>query len=76
VFGVDVQKVLSKADRLIYGDSAMSHAMVFTAVSLNVSIVIQNKWHPYSVWNFFVSFTKSVLKKLWVICALLATITV
>lgn len=38
VFDVDIQKTLTKADRLIYGESAMTHAMVFTAVSLDVSI--------------------------------------
>lgn len=33
MFGVDIQNTLSKADRLLYGESAMSHAMIFTAVS-------------------------------------------
>ena len=28
VFGVDVQRGLTKSDRLIYGDSLMTHAMV------------------------------------------------
>lgn len=37
VFDIDIQKTLTKADRLIYGESAMTHAMVFTAVSLDVS---------------------------------------
>lgn len=37
MFGVDIQTPLSKADRVIYGESAMTHAMVFTAVSLDVS---------------------------------------
>lgn len=37
VFGTDVQVTQSKADRLQYGESAMSHAMVFTAVSYDVS---------------------------------------
>ncbi|XP_018326653.1 bleomycin hydrolase [Agrilus planipennis] len=32
VFGTDIQITMSKADRLLYGESAMSHAMVFTAV--------------------------------------------
>lgn len=33
LFDTDVQKVMSKADRLIYGESAMTHAMTFTAFS-------------------------------------------
>lgn len=37
VFGVDIQTTLSKADRLLYGESAMTHAMVFTGISTNVS---------------------------------------
>lgn len=38
MFGTDLQVVLSKADRLTYGESAMSHAMAFTGVSLDVRI--------------------------------------
>jgi len=37
VFGVDVTLGLSKADRLLYGESMMTHAMAFTAVTLDVS---------------------------------------
>lgn len=37
LFGVDIQITLSKADRMIYGESAMTHAMTFTAVSCGVS---------------------------------------
>ena len=40
VFGVDIQTTLSKADRLRYGESAMTHAMVFTAVSCDVSLFV------------------------------------
>lgn len=29
---------MSKADRVIYGESSMNHAMVFTGVSFDVSI--------------------------------------
>jgi len=36
VFDIDIQTTFSKADRLIYGESAMKHAMVFTAVSVDV----------------------------------------
>lgn len=31
LFGVDVNVGLSKADRLVYGDSLMTHAMALTA---------------------------------------------
>jgi aminopeptidase C len=37
VFGVDVTLGLTKAERLLYGESMMTHAMAFTAVTLNVS---------------------------------------
>jgi Aminopeptidase C len=37
VFGVDVTLGLSKAERLMYGESMMTHAMAFTAVTLDVS---------------------------------------
>jgi bleomycin hydrolase len=33
--GTDIHKVMSKADRLIYGDSQMNHAMVLTAVHVD-----------------------------------------
>ncbi|KAL4713633.1 hypothetical protein ACJJTC_002980 [Scirpophaga incertulas] len=35
VFNTEVQIGLSKADRLCYGDSCMTHAMVFTALSVD-----------------------------------------
>lgn len=38
LLGVDIQITLSKADRMIYGESAMTHAMTFTAVSCDVSV--------------------------------------
>ncbi|KAG5900092.1 hypothetical protein JTB14_016062 [Gonioctena quinquepunctata] len=52
VFGIDIQTTLSKADRLLYGESSMTHAMVFTAVSTNVSeqgeevvkLRVENSW--------------------------------
>ncbi|KAI4491605.1 hypothetical protein M0804_002997 [Polistes exclamans] len=49
MFGTDVQIGLSKADRLLYGDSMMIHAMVFTAVSIdNESKIkkfrVENSW--------------------------------
>lgn len=39
VFGVDIQTTMSKGDRMIYGESAMTHAMTFTAVSCDVSAI-------------------------------------
>nr|CAI5864292.1 unnamed protein product [Callosobruchus analis] len=49
VFGVDIQNTLTKAERLIYGESAMSHAMVFTAVNINdkgeiTKFRVENSW--------------------------------
>lgn len=38
LFNVDIQITISKADRMIYGESAMTHAMNFTAVSCDVSV--------------------------------------
>lgn len=37
MFGVDAQLGLTKADRLIYGESSMSHAMVLTGYTADVS---------------------------------------
>ena len=49
VFDIDIQKTLCKADRLIFGESAMTHAMIFTGVSLNEDGVakkmrVENSW--------------------------------
>ncbi|XP_056646080.1 bleomycin hydrolase [Diorhabda carinulata] len=49
VFGVDIQVTLSKADRLLYSESAMTHAMVFTAVNTNdagevTKLRVENSW--------------------------------
>ena len=49
VFGVDVTLGLSKAERLIYGESSMSHAMAFTAATLDEDGVptkfrVENSW--------------------------------
>lgn len=49
VFKVDVALPMSKADRLIYGDSLMTHAMVFTGVSLDdqgkvTKFRVENSW--------------------------------
>jgi len=37
VFGTKVNLGLNKAQRLIYGDSEMTHAMVLTAIHINVN---------------------------------------
>ncbi|XP_015176808.1 PREDICTED: bleomycin hydrolase [Polistes dominula] len=47
MFGTDVQIGLSKADRLLYGDSMMIHAMAFTAVSIDN----ENKIKKFRVEN-------------------------
>lgn len=49
VFGTDCHNNLSKADRLIYGESAMTHAMVFTAVDVDENgkvrkLRVENSW--------------------------------
>lgn len=40
MFNVDIQTTMSKGDRLIYGESSMTHAMVFTGCSTDVSIFL------------------------------------
>ncbi|XP_015608755.1 bleomycin hydrolase [Cephus cinctus] len=42
MFGTDVQVVLNKADRLLYGQSTMTHAMTFTAVSTDSDGKVKN----------------------------------
>lgn len=37
VFGTDVSIPMSKAQRMLYGESAMTHAMVLTGVNVEVS---------------------------------------
>ncbi|XP_008205982.1 bleomycin hydrolase isoform X1 [Nasonia vitripennis] len=49
MFGTDIQLGLSKADRLLYGESSMTHAMVFTAVSYDKDgkiskFRVENSW--------------------------------
>ena len=51
VFGVDVHMGLSKADRLIYGDSLMTHAMMMTAVSLDKDTKEARKWRVENSWG-------------------------
>ena len=40
VFGTTINKTLSKADRLRYGDSEMNHAMLFTGMFMEKVILI------------------------------------
>ena len=49
LFGTDIQVNLTKADRLLYGDSMMVHAMAFTAVSIDKEgkikkFRVENSW--------------------------------
>ncbi|XP_076041577.1 bleomycin hydrolase [Oratosquilla oratoria] len=50
VFGVEVGIGLSKADRLLFGESLMTHAMVFTAVSINDNGE-PTKWRVENSWG-------------------------
>lgn len=49
-FGVELNLGLSKADRLLYGESLMTHAMVFTATTLNESGTPE-KWRVENSWG-------------------------
>ncbi|XP_066968341.1 bleomycin hydrolase [Macrobrachium rosenbergii] len=49
-FGIEVNLGLSKADRLIYGESLMTHAMTFTAVTVNES-GSPEKWRVENSWG-------------------------
>ncbi|XP_054015464.1 bleomycin hydrolase [Hylaeus anthracinus] len=49
MFGTNIQVNLTKADRLLYGDSMMVHAMAFTAVSIDddgkiKKFRVENSW--------------------------------
>jgi bleomycin hydrolase len=56
VFGVDVTLGLSKAERLLYGESMMTHAMVFTGVTLDVSnLHLLSRSHNFTVQCYVVS---------------------
>jgi bleomycin hydrolase len=51
VFGVEVYTGLSKADRLIFGDSLMTHAMLITAVTLDKDTKQPRKWRVENSWG-------------------------
>jgi len=51
VFGVDVANILSKGDRMIYGESKMTHAMVFTAVTVDETNEAPTKFRVENSWG-------------------------
>lgn len=53
MFGTDIHIGLSKADRLLYGDSMMVHAMAFTAVSIDVSPHSKTREKYTRAYNFY-----------------------
>lgn len=50
VFGVDVSLPMTKGQRMIYGESAMTHAMVLTAVTLDEKDK-PTKWRVENSWG-------------------------
>uniref|UniRef100_A0A2P2I6B0 Bleomycin hydrolase n=2 Tax=Hirondellea gigas TaxID=1518452 RepID=A0A2P2I6B0_9CRUS len=50
LLGVDVYLGLCKADRLVYGDSLMTHAMTFTACQ-TVEGEVPSKWRVENSWG-------------------------
>jgi len=50
VFGTDVSLGMTKAERLLYGESCMTHAMTFTAVSVNDDGKV-TKWRVENSWG-------------------------
>jgi aminopeptidase C len=56
VFGVDVTLGLSKAERLLYGESLMTHAMVFTGVTFDVSnLYLLSRSYTFTVQCYIVT---------------------
>ncbi|XP_055547023.1 bleomycin hydrolase [Wyeomyia smithii] len=51
VFGVDIQTTMDKADRLLYGESMMTHAMVFTGVSVDPNTQQPTKFRVENSWG-------------------------
>lgn len=51
LLGVDIQKTMSKADRLLYGESSMTHAMVFTGVSVDPITQRPTKFRVENSWG-------------------------
>ncbi|KAG8198800.1 hypothetical protein JTE90_007104 [Oedothorax gibbosus] len=49
MFGIDIHKSMKKAERLVYGDTCMNHAMTFTGVSVDLDgnptkFRVENSW--------------------------------
>jgi len=69
VFGTKIANVLSKADRLVYGDCAMNHAMVLTGVHEQEGQVskwrIENSWGKDSGHDGYITMTTEWFKE-WV----------
>lgn len=51
VFDTDIQLPMTKAERLKYGESAMSHAMVISAVSIDQETNETTKWRVENSWG-------------------------
>lgn len=64
VFGTDVSIPMTKAQRMLYGESAMTHAMVLTAVNIEVSKFDEfyKKNNLWSVITFFTSLFRMVMQ--------------
>ncbi|KAJ3222169.1 hypothetical protein HK099_002602 [Clydaea vesicula] len=50
-FGVDVVNNMTKAERLMYNESLMTHAMVFTGVHVNDSTGSTERWRVENSWG-------------------------
>jgi bleomycin hydrolase len=44
VFGTEISIPMTKAQRMLYGESAMTHAMVLTGVNVDVSFAYNIMW--------------------------------
>lgn len=55
VFGTDVSIPMTKAQRMLYGESAMTHAMVLTGVNVDVSKLYKLYQNKIILNDFFIS---------------------
>ncbi|KAI5721960.1 hypothetical protein M8J76_001580 [Diaphorina citri] len=51
VFDSDVSLPMSKAERMMYGESSMTHAMVISAVSIDKETEEPTKWRVENSWG-------------------------
>lgn len=51
LYGTDFNQVLNKANRMIYGQSQMTHAMLITGVHLDVSDAVQKRGEKCKIIN-------------------------